>query len=197
MKSMLYAALVLFTAMPLPLRASEEFQIKGLRLGASPDAACEGAPVTSKMDDFVSEYRQRAPDLVTIGAKECSIVAETFGGLQVEGAIDLLFLSDRLIQVKFDLKPTHWTRYGSLYGTLEEMYGAPKVEKSDGFTTHAWLQSGHRLSVSRLDTPSGVDALEIILRNEASFRTYEERADLNSSVLQRLDSAAAQSDIRN
>jgi hypothetical protein len=128
---------------------------------------------------------------------ECHIGAATFGGLKIEGGIDLLFLSGHLIQAKFELEPMHWTKYAEIFSPLEEMYGKPTITKNAPFTTHTWRQGKSSFSISRADTSSGIESLEIILRDDQSFHTYSARSELNRSVLGRLDDEQTKSDIRN
>ena len=180
-----------------PADALEPFQIKGLRLGQSPESACEQSLVTSRLDDLIANYKARAPDLVAMETNECHIDADSFGGIKIDGGIDLLFLSGRLIQAKFSLEPMHWLKYAAIFSPLEQMYGNPSITKSAPFTTHTWRQDRGILSVSRADNSSGEESLEIILRDEVSFRTYEERSEINRNILGRLDDEHIKSNIRN
>lgn len=153
--------------------------------------------MTSRLDDLIAQYKARAPNLVAMETSECHIEADRFGGLNIDGGIDLLFLSGRLIQVKFSLEPMHWLKYAEIFSLLEQMYGKPTITKNAPFTTHTWRQAQSILSVSRADNSSGVESLEIILREEASFQTYEERSEINRDILGRLDDEQIKSNIRN
>jgi hypothetical protein len=192
-------AMLLITALCVMSTADavESFQVKGLRLGQSPESACGESPVTTRLDDLIAKYKARAPELVAMETSECHIGADSFGGLNIDGGIDLLFLSGHLIQVKFSLEPMHWLKYAEIFSPLEQMYGEPTITKNAPFTTHTWRQGQSILSVSRADNSSGVESLEIILRDEASFQTYEERSDFNRDILGRLDDEQTKSDIRN
>lgn len=177
--------------------AVEPFQVKGLRLGQSTESACGESPVTTRLDDLIAKYKARAPDLVAMETSECYVGADSFGGLNIDGGIDLLFLSGRLIQVKFTLEPMHWLKYAEIFSPLEQMYGKPAITKNAPFTTHTWRQGQSIFSISRADNSSGVEALEIVLRDEVSFQTYERCSDINRDILGRLDDEQTKSDIRN
>lgn len=192
--------LIIFLLILLPqshVNAIEPFQLKGLSLGQSTEAACGSSPITTKLDDLIDKYKSRAPDLVPMGVSECHIDADTFGGLKIDNGIDLLFLSGKLIQVKLELEPMHWMKYGELFSPLEQMYGKPVITKNAPFTTHTWKQDTSTLSTSRADNSSGIASLEITLRDEHSFKIYEERSEINRTILRRLDDNETQSDIRN
>lgn len=180
-----------------PVDAVESFQIKGLRLGQPASTACGKAQITSKLDDLLTTYKSRAPALVAMETNECNVAADTFGGLEIDDGIDLLFLRGQLIQIKFDLEPMHWLKYAEIYPLLTAMHGEPEVTQGDVFTTHRWRQGTSVLSVARANSSSGIEALEIVLRDETSFQLYEARSDINHKVLRQLDDDAGKSDIRN
>ena len=177
--------------------AIEPFQLKGLRLGQSSETACGNSVITTRLDDLIAKYKASAPDLIPMNVSECHIEADTFGGLEIDKGIDLLFLSGNLIQAKFELAPMHWLKYAEIFSLLEQMYGKPTITKNQPFTTHTWKQEESTLSTSRADNSSGIASLEIILRDEHSFKTYEERSEINREILGRLDSKKTKADIRN
>ena len=176
--------------------AVEPFKVKGKQLGQSSAVACGAAKVTTKLDDLLAKYRPQAPGLTNTDTSECHIAADTFGDLEVDGGIDLLFLSDQLIQLKFELVPVHWMQYGKIFTPLEEMYGKPVIETREPFTSHTWRQGDELFQISRADNSSGVESLEVLLRDERSFHEYERRTEQNREILRRLDTERTKSDLR-
>lgn len=174
-----------------------EFQIKGLQLGKSQAQSCAGAEVTTELDSIIDSSSRIIQGLTKIGASECKVKADTFGGLKVEDDVLALFLEGKLIQVKLDTAPVVWTEYAVIFQPLTDLYGKPKIEKDSGFTTHIWKQGAKTLSVSRFDQKSGIESLEIVLRDEVGFKEYEKRVEKNTIIFNEAGSDARRSDIFN
>ena len=175
---------------------AKTFQIKGLTLGATTQAACGTANVTDNYGDIIRKYKPQAPALVEMGTQECEVEINTFGGHKTTGPAKLLFLDRQLILVKIELSNMTLSDFVGILKALTEDYGKPKRTISRPFVTDSWRAPGATLVLERLGREWDDNDATVILRQDSGYSIFESRSKTNSRILEALDKSAIKRDIR-
>ena len=187
-------ALALATSCPSAYAVS--FQLKGITLGARAASACGQAPISDSLGELVRQSRAEAPDLVDMGTTECEVEFASFGGSSLAAPAKLLFLNDELILIKFELKSLSLSSFVDILTALQTEYGKSKRVISRPFVTDTWKQQGQTLLLERTGREWDDNDAVIILRQDAGYRTYQQRSEKNRVIFERLAARQKRDDIR-
>jgi hypothetical protein len=175
---------------------SAEFQLKGLSLGSAAATACGSSEVTSNFDDIIKSSKPDAPALVEMGTTECKVDFATFGGSKLDGPANLLFVNDSLILIKLQLASLPLADFVDIYKALSDDYGKSKRTTSRPFVTDTWKQHGSTLILERAVKAWDDNDVLIVLRDDASYATYDAQFKANALQLKNLALRQKKQDMR-
>lgn len=185
--------IVLLTGMAWSASA-EPMQIKGRVLGQSQKLACVGEGVTfQSLDNLVTQNKATIPSLKLTDSTSCDVPITTFAGQALDTEMTMLFVNDRMIQVKFELSPLDWTPAAEFAVTTERAYGKPRRDRrkiNQGLMTDTWTQGPATLLMTWTTLRDGRRSVEVVLRDVPSFSTFQKIIDYNRKQFDRADSNA-------
>jgi hypothetical protein len=171
--------------------ATERFQIKGASVGHSSKAACGSSPVQKAPDDKYLDRNPSNPDgIQATNASVCDLSPRTFAGKQLSGTVGLMFVADKLIQLKLDLKPLPWDKAGQVLDALEVSYGKAirsRPVQPGPEIVFTWTQGPEKLQMSWTVTDSDDRSVEILLEDTEKttqfWRTFSSNSAINRKAL--------------
>lgn len=198
-KTAILGAVIYFLSGVFSAHADENFLIKGRYLGQDSQTACGGSEVRSSLDKTVTQARANLPALKMTNSTSCDVKADSFAEQKIDGEISLLFVDNKLIQVKFELEPLDWQIAAQVYIALTQAYGKSRRDnkmKADGLMTDTWTKKGQALTLHWQTLKNSDRALEIVLRDVNRFTEFKKIIDHNTTVFQRADDAKTVRDIK-
>jgi len=191
--------IVLLTGMAWSASA-EPLQIKGRALGQSQKLACVGEGVTfQSIYTLVTQNQATIPSLKLTNSTSCDVPTPTFAGQPLDTEVTMLFVNDRLIQVKFEMSPLDWTPAAEFAVTTERAYGKPRRDRRNikqGLMTDTWAQGPETLLMTWTTLKDGRRSVEVVLRDVPSFSAFQKIIDYNSKQFGRADSDARLTDTK-
>jgi len=184
--ALFFAALIIVST--TAFADSQPLQIKGRAIGQNSTEACAGSPIETPIDDLIAPLIKKHPALKLSNSSSCDVLVPTFAGRVVSGTTQLLFVNDKLIQVKLELEPMSWGDSVDFFNVMKAVYGKtnrPALDAFKIFYTVTWKQQGQELELSWPDsTKSAIYKIEVVLSDPKAKKDFLKTVDDNRRLLE-------------
>ena len=172
------------------------FSLKGVTIGMSPGEACAGAHLENEYGDKFGPYKERSQRLVDMETAECWVQYPSFGGVQLKHPAKLTFLDGALIQFELDIERLPASDAAAFSKAFAREYGKPRRTGGGTVAAETWKRPGQTLIFERVRNEWDDIEVAIILRDDAGFRTFKKRRQINDAEIRRLDAPDPMKDMR-